>query len=127
MKAKPIASVLCYNVETEKLGRLEEITAKSRIRLKKIDSSNESDYYLTIGEAVGLLPKVEKKSGDYLFFDEMLVIYNLGNSGLDKLLGDLRAADLKIPYKAILTNTNMNWLPKDLIVELKKEHEEMSK
>ena len=57
---------------------------------------------------------------------EMLVMAGLTPDRLDAALQAIRKAGIgPIPYKAALTETNQNWKARDLLEELKKEHEAM--
>ena len=56
----------------------------------------------------------------------MLVMAGVDGNRLNQVLTAIKKAVVgKIPYKAIVTETNQNWLPKTLLEELKQEHEQM--
>ena len=59
------------------------------------------------------------------FSDPMMIFAGLSEMTLDRVLTGLRAQQIRIPYKAILTPTNQHWTPEECFIEIKKEHEQM--
>ena len=55
----------------------------------------------------------------------MMIFTGLSEMTLDRVLAGLRAQQIRIPYKAILTPTNQHWTPEECFIEIKKEHEQM--
>ena len=53
--------------------------------------------------------------------DSLILLCNLKEKRLDKMLFELRHGDVKVDYKAILTPSNQNWTVKLLMQELRKE------
>ena len=123
MKVKTAGTVIVYNFEGEKLAAMEIICRKQSIRVKSVSSA---DFNRPVGAMIGFdLP--DYTGTDYEFDDEMMVLYNLSGSSLDKFLKALRNADVSVPLKAVLTASNQGWIPAALAAELKEEHEQMSK
>lgn len=123
MKVKVAGSVLCYNFENEKLEALETVCRKQGVRVKMVEPT---DFNKPVGAMMGF--DVSDYTGtDCEFKDEMMVLYNLTGSALDKFLKALRAADISVPLKAVLTASNQGWIPAALAAELKEEHEQMNK
>ncbi len=57
---------------------------------------------------------------------EMLVMAGITPNRLNMVLQSIRKAGIgPVPYKAVVTQTNQTWKAKDLLEELKKEHEAM--
>ena len=57
---------------------------------------------------------------------EMLVMAGGTSGRLNMVLQAIRKAGIgSVPYKAVITETNQTWKAKDLLEELKKEHEAM--
>ena len=57
---------------------------------------------------------------------EMLVMAGVTSGRLNMGLQAIRKAGIgSVPYKAVITETNQTWKAKDLLEELKKEHEAM--
>ncbi len=123
MKVKTAGTVLCYNFENEKLSALETICRKQGVRVKVVEPA---DFNKPVGAMMGF-DVADYTGTDYEFQDEILVIYNLNSSALDKFLKSLRAAEISVPLKAVLTSSNKGWLPAALAAELREEHEQMSK
>lgn len=54
---------------------------------------------------------------------EFMLLCNLGDRQLDRLLAAMRRAGAVVPHKAILTEQNRNWTLERLIGEVVREHE----
>ncbi|MCR5122220.1 MAG: DUF3783 domain-containing protein [Ruminococcus sp.] len=76
-----------------------------------------------------LLDGADGKDGENIgaSADECLVIAGFGRDELNELLDSLRETGVRIPLKAIYTPHNSAWSFKELIAELKKEHEYMTR
>lgn len=123
MKVKAAGSVLAYNFEKEKLSALEAVCRKQGVRVKVVEPT---DFNKPVGAMMGF--DVPDYAGtDYEFEDEMMVLYNIAGSALDKFLKALRTAEISVPLKAVLTASNQGWIPAALAAELKEEHEMMRK
>ena len=58
---------------------------------------------------------------------EFLLLCALGDRQLDRLLAALRRAGVSVPYKAVLTERNRSWTLRELIGEVEREHEAMTR
>ncbi len=125
MKVKTAGTVLAYNLTEEKRVALNTVCRKLGIRLKEV---GKEDFDKPIGAMMGFSVGIssEADNSDVSFADEMLVLYNIAGTNLDKFLKALRAAEVTVTLKAVLTASNQGWLPHELCAELKKEHEQMS-
>lgn len=127
MKVKVTGTVLCYNIDDDKFAKLEKLCRTYGIKLRKV---LDEDLQKTVGQVVGFadLPHSSEDvaNTDAEFNDEMLVLYNISGSSLDRFLRGMKSGGVDIPYKAVLTKTNCGWLPAELCRELKKEHEQMN-
>lgn len=123
MKVKVTGSVILYNFDEEKRDALETVCQKQGIRIKSV---LPEEFNKPIGAVMGF--DIPDYSGtDYDFKDEMMVLYNLNGSALDKFLKVLRSMEISIPLKAVLTASNHAWIPAVLATELKEEHKRMKK
>lgn len=142
MKVQTIGSVLCFNFADETLSTLDILCRRLGIRLKPIA---EEDFSKTVGALAGIeVPFIPGLSGPApdeaaadgtngtkdastgsTFTGELMVLFNLNGSAMDQFLAAMRKNNIYVPYKCVLTPTNMNWKPADLFVELSKEHEAM--
>ena len=57
----------------------------------------------------------------------LLILCGLRDKRLDKVLFELRRADVPVDYKAILTPSNQEWAVTELIKELQRERQAMGK
>ena len=53
--------------------------------------------------------------------DSLILVCNLKEKRMDKMLFELRHAEVKVMYKAILTPSNQNWTVPMLMQELRRE------
>ncbi len=131
MKVSVSGAVRAFNLSKEKEAALRKICSRQGIKFKVVPPE---EYGLPLNVLFGFVPqgagspKVEgqKTKEAPLFQEEMLLMYQLNGSAMDKFLRALRQAEVTIPLKAVLTPTNSTWLPQDLLQELQKEHEAMS-
>lgn len=123
MKVKVTGSVLLYNFDEEKQDALKAVCQKQGIRVKSV---LPEEFNKPIGAVMGFdIP--DYTGTDYDFKDEMMVLYNLNGSALDKFLKALRSMEISVPLKAVLTASNQAWIPAALAIELKEEHKQMKK
>ncbi|MGN1196870.1 MAG: DUF3783 domain-containing protein [Acetatifactor sp.] len=77
---------------------------------------------LTEEEAASIIKSADREPLDR----EMLVMAGMTGDRLNKVLQSIRKAGIgPLPYKAVVTETNQHWKAKELLEELKKEHEAM--
>lgn len=118
-------TVLLFNLTDREVKlRLEQALFPFRVRLKKIAPS---DYDKPLGYLAGLTsePQSSKEHGSCDFQEPMLIFAGIADRKLDSMLQSLRAKNVRIPYKAILTPTNCAWTPDECFREIRREHEAM--
>lgn len=119
-------TVLLFHVEDKTMKlRIEQALFPFHIRLKKIPPQ---DYGKTLGVLAGIVKEeipAEAYGGDELDAP-MMIFAGIPDPKLDAMLRSLRAQNVRLPYKAILTPTNMDWTPPACFAELKQEHEAMT-
>ena len=131
--------MLCYNLKGTKKGRkIGMLGSFLGFRVKYVE---KEEYSKTIGVLTGLKEEVaeeasvEETSGTDNakneemtdFEEEMIVMLLADNQTLDKLLFQMRKEKVQIPLKAIVTAKNLNWTSTALYIEVKREHESMTK
>ncbi len=125
MKVKVTGSVLCYNFENDKYSKLSAICKKYGIKIRMVE---KEEFNLTVGQMMGF-SNSEPMNPDFdiEFDDEMMILYNIVGSNLDKFLKAVKEQGISVPYKAVLTAANQRWFPAELVKELAKEHEKLKK
>lgn len=131
MKVSVAGAVRAFNLSKEKEAALRKICSRQGIKFKVVPPK---EFGLPLNVLFGFVPqgaaspgKEEPEAKEAPFFqEEMLLMYQINGSAMDKFLRALRQAEVTIPLKAVLTPTNSTWLPQDLLQELQKEHEAMS-
>lgn len=88
-----------------------------------------ADYTQPVGRLAGdeLLPAAAEPYRGAPFAKPLLVICGFTRPQLDVLLDVLRARQIDIEYKAMLTPTNRNWTAAALYAEIAREHAEMNR
>ncbi len=124
MKVSVAGAVRAFNLSQEKEAALRKICSRQGIKFKVVPPE---EFGLPLNVLFGFVPQgaVSPKETPS-FQEEMLLMYQLNGSAMDKFLRALRQAEVTIPLKAVLTPTNSTWLPQDLLQELQKEHEAVS-
>ena len=115
------SKILCFNIGGDSLKKLrrcaDEISAESV-------AVPQSDFSQTVGALLGVLPKSSAVCMAP-FKESMLIMAGLERKQMERFLDLLREENVKIPYKAMVTPTNLTWQCDALIKELKKEHEQI--
>ena len=115
------AKVLTFNITGEQYRLLCACAAKAGAQVLAVP---QSDFSQSVGALSGALPP--KKEVCFAPFEEqMLIMSAFEREQMDSFLEALRAAQVNIPYKAVVTPTNLFWQCDALLTELKKEHEQM--
>ena len=109
-------TILLFNITDRNTKlKLERILLPLKLRIRRIPVSQ---YGQTLAALCGLEDPVALPS-------ESAVTPSLSEMTLNRVLAGLRAQQIRIPYKAILTSTNQHWTPEECFIEIKKEHEQM--
>lgn len=120
------AKVLLYHIGNES-GR--DRALRDVLRERKLLTLDVTEAQL--GETVGRLastnaavvPDVPPKAAPEA---EFMLLCDLGDRQLDRLLAAMRRAGAAVPYKAVLTERNRSWTLEKLIREVAREHEALS-
>lgn len=92
--------------------------------------------YVALNEAPGDIPlsklmtqgaQTGANIGSDRYSESLLLINGLSDKRLDKLLFELRRAEVAVDYKAVLTMSNSSWTLERLFSELRKEKAAYSK
>ena len=107
-------TILLFNITDRNTKlKLERILLPLKLRIRRIPVSQ---YGQTLAALCGLEEPADLPSESASGLSEMT---------LNRVLAGLRAQQIRIPYKAILTSTNQHWTPEECFIEIKKEHEQM--
>ena len=106
---------LLYNLQNN-------IVLKNTLEIMNVESIvvNCVDYNKPLSTLLGLDNKAIENTVD--FKDEMIIMYDFTDKQLDALLSLFKINNIKIPLKAIVTETNINWSSLQIRNELIKEH-----
>ena len=119
-------TILLFNITDRNTKlKLERILLPLKLRIRRIPVSQ---YGQTLAALSGLEEPVALPSESAItpsFSDPMMIFAGLSEMTLNRVLAGLRAQQIRIPYKAILTSTNQHWTPEECFIEIKKEHEQM--
>ena len=120
-------TILLYNFSLERIS----LAGKALLPLKcTVKAVSEKDQIQTIGFMLGEKGFEKKKPAvsQRIFKDELMVISGIDSEKLSLLLWAFKSAGPgKIDYKAMVTDTNINWTGIQLFEEIKREHEFMKK
>ncbi|MGN1134430.1 MAG: DUF3783 domain-containing protein [Oscillospiraceae bacterium] len=118
--------VLGCNLSDEQSEKLKSILDKHNVKLINADVN---DIDKQIGFLLGFKgfsensEKVETEEID----EQCLVFSGIQKNEVFRIVSDLKAESLNIPLKAMATATNQKWSLRQLIKQLKTEHEYMTK
>lgn len=119
-------TILLYNFNNEERTQaIEALLDSVGCGSKRIE---ENDYHHPIGYIFGLEEISPSETLQTETIDEeMIIIAGMNNQQINILLKILKANDIRIKYKAVLTPTNQYWDAVSLFNELKREHSELHK
>ena len=122
-------TVYIYNIhDKNKIRIMQFALLKLKIKLKVIadDMLQQKVGYIT--ELDDFEREMSPPEDMPMIEDEIMLMKNLTSSRVDTLLAAFRKAGVtEIRLKAILTETNKNWLFCDLCKELLREHNKLNK
>lgn len=132
-KVSMIAALLkvrCRLVSTEAFTR----TLASVLGLSDAEETWKAEERHEMGEAVKTQaeearteqPEDNQARGSGQETEPMLVFCGLQNTVLDRFLAELRKNGIRIPLKAVMTETNRDWTLRKLYDELRGEHSYMT-
>ncbi|MCC8050489.1 MAG: DUF3783 domain-containing protein [Clostridiales bacterium] len=142
-------TVLYYSPNKDaKTRKVKSVLVRLGIRIKNI---SEEQFGAQVGTLAGVMESTGKLSDDASLSElagkrsdgienseasdaeiltipeEVLVLCNFTEAGLDRLLRELRKSNASVALKAVLTETNCAWSFYELYQEVRMEHESMSR
>lgn len=114
--------LLFHFTDPARLAAVQKAVLPLKVACKVID---EADWDKAVGTFVGLAADAAEDSTAAVS-DEMVLLCGMENVMMSQVILALRKAQLKLPYKAILTATNQNWTARKLFEELCAEHRAMT-
>lgn len=111
----PRPALLTYHIPAKRASKLRVIAMRLGIRVKAVETW---EYLQPIGGFTGDCPGYESFYDGEGFRDEMLVMAHFPQSLFSRFLQELRSAQLLIPLKCVLTETNRGWNSLELHREL---------
>lgn len=111
--------ILIFHLNDTEYKKLEQIARNLRIHCERIaDSScNQTLESLISGKISPLAADFNGK----VPAESLLFMYGFSDKRMDKLLFELRKAEVAIDFKAIWTPTNQKWTVLKLLFEMQKE------
>lgn len=115
--------LLLFSVNDAEFQKIKQIASRLKLRCERVEPVYDK---LTLGEiASGANAALSRATGQAAISpalsESLLVMCHLSEKRMDKLLFELRRADAKLSYKAILTPTNAGWTLSRLMLELQRE------
>lgn len=118
---KPVALVWNYSPSLPEYALLAAACTKAGMQLKCLAPGDLSICVGQLCDLPGKYPKGPLVPPEQ--FPAALILEGLSDPVLDNLLADLRAANITIPLKAVVTGINRQWPLVQLLKELNEEHE----
>lgn len=111
---------LCWSLSAADRGKLEGIAPVFGLKILTVSPADAGKTVAQLlGEVETLAPRtLVLEPGAYA---PALVLANLKDKDVDKLLALLRQAEVNIPLKALVTKTNRNWVFGELLAHLQEE------
>lgn len=130
--------LLLFGADDAEFQKINQIASRLKLRLEQVDPA---DYKRTLGEIASGSHKhsalgapaasgqdaarsssgVQTGGSSPALSESLLVMCNLSDKRMDKLLFELRRADAALSYKAVLTPTNAGWTIPRLMLEMQRE------
>ena len=112
--------LLCFNLKDKTLQNLRCAAQEHGASVQVIAPA---EFSQTIGALLGILPRSNTVCLTP-FREPMLIMSSFDREKMEAFLGTLKEKGVSIPYKAVVTPTNLLWQCDALAAELKKEHEQ---
>ena len=114
--------ILVYQTQEPLFELLQKVAEPNGFVLKRAEDPNEP-----IGVTAGVLSPAMRGTGGLPPAAPMLVLCGLSNERLEQFLDVLKSAGLRFPFKAVLTETNRQWLPGVLFAHMLAERAEIQR
>ena len=115
------STVLLFNISGTDLKALHRAAAAVGATVKEV---SQADFAQSVGALIGVLPRAQSICLSP-FPEALLIMCAFTRAQMEQFLDILKAQAVYIPYKAMVTPTNLTWQCDALIGELKKEHEQI--
>ena len=117
------SKLLCFNIKGEALRHL---TLAAEATGAEICVVAPADFSQSVGALLGVFPQ-EKSVCLTPFREEMLLMSGFDRGKMEAFLDNLKQRGVSIPFKAMVTPTNLFWHCDALLAELKKEREQLER
>lgn len=108
--------LLLFGADDAEFQKVNQIASRLKLRLERV---NPACYHLTLGEIAS--GSHNSSASSPALSESLLVMCHLSDKRMDKLLFELRRADVALSYKAVLTPTNAGWTLPRLMLEMQRE------
>lgn len=103
--------------------QLKSILVRMGVRIRSIAKEQTGQ---TVGHLLGRKDFAARENAEAPVLEEpVLVLDGFSDKRLEILLREMKHAGIQVPYKAVVTETNLGWLLSQLYEELSAEHEAM--
>lgn len=125
--------LVIINLNDNEYRKAQNIAGRMKLQTERIECRNSSDYDATLEEisAGKFKGQPQSDNGSKNESDvadkSLILLCGLREKRLDKVLFELRRAEVSADFKAVLTPTNKNWSLRKLFAELGRERAAMEK
>ena len=110
--------LLVFGVTDIEYSKIKQIASRMKLRCEHFSSSC---YSCTLEQLLSLNEANVAAASTAMHSESLLVMCDLSDKRVDKLLFELRRSDVALDYKAILTPTNRKWTVSQLLLEMRRE------
>jgi hypothetical protein len=110
-----MSTLLLFNIPPHKRARIQVLAIQNALKVKAVPPEQAGNTLLEILSGAPVRP-VDKP-----FTEEMLVMVDLRESQLDKVLTGLLRQNVPVSLKAVMTAANAGWTAQELYSELCRE------
>ena len=116
-------TVLSFNISAAHMPALHAAAAQVDA---DVNTVVPADFSQSVGALLGILPR-RKEICLAPFGEEMIVMAGFERAQMETFLDILKSKGVVIPYKAMLTPTNLSWQCDALMEALRQEHEQIKR
>lgn len=111
---------MCIQIKEKDLKKIENIAARIHVKAELV---NRENWDRKIGVLAGTVPEfTETKSTERsLPKESLLIMCGLTEKHVDKILAGLKAEQIAIDYKAVMTDHNQRWTLQEMYREMFRE------